>query len=180
MKKILIIVLMLFSVCSFSAEKDVENDVKLVLHAKEIRQLIYPRKIIDGIFTPYAIVFLQGKDIAPSCALLDKKDYNNILELISPSDGQFGNCHQVLQEPIISYNEGRYYATYKYVTEETRADLESEYQVIELKENGFLKCKEDTALSDLIHKYIEEIKIKPSVAIKKAIREVGCTEVPNH
>jgi predicted CopG family antitoxin len=180
MKKIIFYALIFSNFYSFSSGAEVEDEIQLALSAKKIQQLIYPKKISEEIFTPYAVLFLQNKDIASSCALIDKKNFANILELISPSDGQFGNCHQTLQEPIISYTGGKYYATYTYITEETRAELAHEYQVIQLTKNGFLKCKEDSAISDFIHKNIEEKKIKPSSAIMKAIKEIGCTEVKNH
>lgn len=176
MKIFILLASLLFPLHSFSADSDTETKIKSTLHARSIQQVIEPKKVSAQIFTPYAVWFVRNNDIAASCALVDKENFNNILDMISPSDGQFGNCHQMLQEPIISYIDGNYYAIYTYVTEETRAELEKEYQLIKLTKIGFFKCKEDVSISEEIKKNVDKKKINLSLAAINAIKKFGCTK----
>lgn len=175
MKKIILFFLFSFPVLPLAAADNSMEIIAVKLNAKAIRKLIQPMKVTEQIYTPYAAWFVRNNDIAPSCALIDKNDLNNILEIIEPSDGQFENCHQAIQEPVISFIRGNYYATYKYVVEETRAEFSEEYQLVKLTQDGFFQCKEENTIYEEIRKYTNGNKTKLASAIQNAVMKIGCT-----
>ena len=175
MKKAILFFLIFSPIFSLAANNAPVEIIAAKLNAKTMRKLIQPKKVAEQIYTPYAAWFVRNNDIAPSCALIDKDNLNKILEMISPSDGQFENCHQAIQEPVINFIHGSYYATYSYVVEETRAEFSQEYQLVKLTKDGFIQCKEESAISDEIRKSVNKKKINLASAVQNAIMKIGCT-----
>jgi hypothetical protein len=153
-----------------------EEKIKQALNIETMQQLIQPKKVAEGIYTPFAAWYVANKDIAPSCALIDKDDVSRALEIMSPSDGQFTNCHQTIDDPIISFVRGSYYATYKYVTEETRASFSTNYQLVKLTKDGFYPCEKDQAISKNLLTNVNSKGMKLNAAVEKAIKKFGCAE----
>lgn len=178
MKKTIAFLSTFLPILALSATVDPMEIIAAKLNVKTMRKLIQPKKVTEQIYTPYAAWFVRKSEIAPGCALIDKTHLDNVLEMIVPSDGQFENCHQAIQEPVISFVDGNYYATYTYVVEETRAEFHQEYQLVKLTRDGFFPCKEESELSDRIHKNINERKMKLASAVPNAILKIGCTNVP--
>jgi hypothetical protein len=179
MKNILALTIFCLPAIGFSSENSVKKTIASTLNAKSLMQLIDPMKIDGEIYTPYAAWYIKAEDISPSCTLINKEDFSKTLEMMAPSDGQFGNCHQALQKPTISSFGGNYYATYTYVSEETRAEFNTEYQIVKLDKRGFSQCKEEPALLKDIHKQLQKKKIYLSIAVQEAIRKIGCTSTLN-
>ncbi|NMM37734.1 MAG: hypothetical protein HHJ09_09475 [Glaciimonas sp.] len=166
--------LMLISHFGIAANSDIEKNITSQLQVKSLVTLISPQQISDHIYTPYAVQAIQGSDIMPTCTLVDNNDLSKVIVLIAPSDGQFANCHQVLQNPLISKIMGDYYATYTYVVEDPRAVFVTYYQLIKLIKNGFYQCKEDDAINARISRKLKA-KIKLKTATEMAVKKTGCT-----
>lgn len=179
MKNILAIAILCLPALGFSSENSIKKNIAFTLNAKSFMKLIYPVKVNGKIYTPYAAWYIKENDIAPSCTLIDKEDFSKTLEMVAPSDGQFGNCHQALQKPTISTVGGNYYATYTYASEETRAEFNTEYKIVKLDKHGFSQCKEEPDLLKDIHKQLQKKKISLSIAVQEAIRKIGCTNSLN-
>jgi hypothetical protein len=177
MKNILAIAILCLPAIGFSSENSVKKTIASTLNAKSLMKLINPMKVNGEIYTPYAAWYTKKEDISPSCTLINKEDFSKTLEITAPSDGQFGNCHQALQKPTISRVAGNYYATYTYVSEETRAEFNTEHQIVKLDKHGFSQCKEEPALLKDIHKQLQKKKISLSIAVQEAIRKIGCTNI---
>ena len=159
-----------------AADNVTEEKFKQALNVETIQQLIQPKEVAEQIYTPFAAWYVANKDIAPSCALIDKDDINRALDLMSPSDGQFTNCHQTIDEPIISFVGGSYYATYKYVTEETRGSYSTNYQLVKLTKDGFYPCKKDQAISKDLLKNVKSKGMELDTAIQKTLKKFGCAK----
>src|SRR6478609_3773499 len=71
------------------------------LNAKAVLDVIEPLRIDGNVSTPFAVRYTKNGDMMPSCILVDSADPTHPLEMISPSDGQYANCHQKLNIPTI-------------------------------------------------------------------------------
>ena len=165
--------LLIFNI-AHAGDIDFKKAVTDQVNAKSIVTIIQPQQIDGQIYTPIAAQYFQGRDFMPSCSLFNRDDVKKQLELISPSDGQFGNCHQVITEPTVSKINGDYYAMYTYVVEDPRSEFTQTYQLVKLTTDGFYKCKEDSAIGKDIDLYSRK-KMSVDRAVKLAIKKSGCT-----
>lgn len=165
--------LLVFSL-AHAHDTDFKKEVTDKVNAKSIVTMILPQQIDGQIYTPLAAQYFQGNDFMPSCSLFNREDVKKQLELISPSDGQFGNCHQVITKPTISKINADYYATYRYVVEDPRSEFTPTYQLVKLTKDGFYKCKEDSKIDDEISRLAKR-KVKLDTATNLAIKKIGCT-----
>ncbi|WP_211441415.1 hypothetical protein [Collimonas humicola] len=165
--------LLVFSI-AHAHDTDFKKEVTDKVNAKSFVTMILPQKIDGQIYTPLAAQYFQGNDFMPSCSLFNREDVQKQLELIAPSEGQFGNCHQVITKPTVSKINADYYATYRYVVEDPRNEFTPTYQLVKLTKDGFYKCKEDSAINKSIDLSIKK-KISVDGAVKSAIKKIGCT-----
>ena len=145
------------------------------INVKNTLQIIYPIKISNNIYTPYALRFTRPGDMAPSCALINKLNSTKPLEMISPSDGQYGNCHQAIKPPVVVKIGKDFFANYVYVIEDPRAEFETNYSIIKLHEKNFSQCKNEDKIAYLIKKNVEfkfDIKKATELALKSKKCEI--------
>ena len=176
MKKLILAAFVFLPALVF-ADSSTDKKILKELGVETVDQLIQPKKVADGIYTPYAVWFTQSDDSAPTCVLINKDDFTNVLDIMSPSEGEFPNCHQTIDDPVISKIGKDYYATYVYVVEDTRSDFETRYQLIKLTKEKFFACKKDYEISKAIGKNVKSKKMKLDAAIEKTIKQFGCAEV---
>ena len=153
---------------------DIEQKILKQLHIENVTTIIQPNKITTNLETPYAIQGVKENDRAPTCILINAKNPEKTLELISPTDGQFGNCHQKIAAPEITEVSRQYYATYVYVIEDPRAVFTKNFQLIKLTPTGFEQCGNDDEISSKLAIETKHRK-KLKNAIEVTIKKYGCT-----
>lgn len=152
---------------------DQTNELKNPLEPLLIIQIIKSGNLSNKIETPIAVRYIKIGDSTPSCTLINKKNYSNMLELISPEKGlAFGNCAKNIIGPFSFSENGKHYAVYKYVVEDPRSLFTTSYQFIQLTNNQFFPCENNEQL----HEYLDNYSIKHGIknSAIKAIDKYGC------
>ena len=81
---------------------DIEQKILKQLHIENVIIIIQPDKITTNLEMPYVIQGVKANHRAPTCILVNAKNPEKTLELISPSDGQFRICHNKITAPEIT------------------------------------------------------------------------------
>jgi hypothetical protein len=152
----------------------IEPEILKKLEASSVSSITESLKVATNLRTPYVIRYLKNTDVAPSCALLSADKTHKIYEMLTPSDGLLGNCHGVINKPLITSVNDRKYATYTYSVEDPRKEFTKTYQIVQLEEIGFNICKEDIKLSESITLLLEKKK-NLNFAVSRSLQKIGCT-----
>lgn len=140
--------------------------------ADELIHKIDSQKITEEIYTPDAYHFMKKEQSTPTCSLIDKHNAKDVLEVMSPDEGEYPNCNKIWK-PVIAKIGSDYFATYRYDVEDPKKVFTPTFQLIKLTKDGFYKCKEDDSISDRLQKK----KIITEAVIKDVIKATGCIPV---
>lgn len=169
MRILSIIFLILYSKTSFSHEADLLRS----LDAKEVLQLTKSSRISGNIYTPIAIRFIKNINSAPSCVLINKNNYRNMVDLASPEESSFlPNCSSNIANPLIFSVGGAHFGLYRYSIEDPRHVMMPTETVVSIGENEIIACDND----DELLKFARSKPIKTGLkkSLISAVEAIGC------
>lgn len=158
--KLLAIVLISAMAFCANADEQIDSGEKLVE--------IAPVKLADGVYTPAFIQYFQKSRPTPSCSLLKDGKRVDVIAFDEDSTDSYSNCNKIYP-PIVAKVNGIFYASYKYLEEETRGHIAPGFVTIQIGKDKFSTC-----LNDAIEQRLKKQKKVTSQNLEEIVLKQGC------